>query len=106
MFELPNLHLHVVLVCFVDWQREILHVDVVEPVEPFRADHSELLVLVGCPTEQFLRVQELLINPEGTQRDTVIAEDLLLSDFVSVRDCEHCARRRHPLVRTSPTQNC
>ena len=34
-------------------------------VEPFRADRAELPVLFVQPIEQFLEVQELLVNPEG-----------------------------------------
>ena len=33
-------------------------------VKLFRASHSELLVLVVSPNEQFLEAQELLVNPE------------------------------------------
>ena len=33
-------------------------------VETFRAEHSELLVLVVYPVEQFLAVQELQVNLE------------------------------------------
>ena len=33
-------------------------------VEPFRAERSELLVLVVYPVEQFLGVQELQVNLE------------------------------------------
>ena len=46
-----------------EWQREIILVDDAKHVEPFRADRSELLVLVALPIEQFLEVQELLMNP-------------------------------------------
>ena len=34
--------------------------------EPFRADHSELLVPVVTQIEVFLKVQELQMNLEGT----------------------------------------
>ena len=63
MFELSNLHLHVIFVRLFyfwpkywqdfasqplridEWQQEILLVDGAGHVEPFRADHSELLML-------------------------------------------------------------
>ena len=43
-------------------------------VEPFRAEHSEPLLVVMQPVEQFPEVQELLVNPEGTCWDTVSVE--------------------------------
>ena len=43
-------------------------------VKLFRANHSELLVLVVSPNEQFLEAQELLVNPEGVYWDTISAK--------------------------------
>ena len=77
-------------------QREIILVDEAEDVE-----HSDLLVLV----EQFLEVQELVVNPECTHWDTVIATDLPQSETVSDGDLEHSAWGRPQLVRTLPLQN-
>ena len=74
-----------------EWQREVILVDDAEHVEPFRADRSELLVLVALPIEQFLEVQELLVDPEGMYCDTVTAKGLLLSETVSDGDLEHTA---------------
>ena len=83
MFKLPNLHLHVMIVCFAiscqridkasasqplhfgEWQQEILPFDGVAHVEPFRADRTELLVLVVQPLEPRLEVQELQVHFEG-----------------------------------------
>ena len=45
--------------------REIFFVDETKHVEQFRAEHSELPVVVGSPVEQFLEVQELQVNLEG-----------------------------------------
>ena len=66
-----------------DWQREILVVDDAKQVKPFRAEDSELLVLVVYPVELFLEVQELL--------DTVISKDLAQFESVSHGDLEHSA---------------
>ena len=52
-------------------------------VEPVRAVHSQHLVLVVNPIEQFLEVQELLVKPEGTCWGTAVAKDLHLSETVS-----------------------
>ena len=43
-------------------------------VKLFRASHSELLVLVVSPNEQFLKAQELLVIPEGVYWDTISAK--------------------------------
>ena len=48
-------------------------VDEAKHVEPFRAGHSELLVLVLSHIEQFPEVQELLVNLEGLNWGTVTA---------------------------------
>ena len=82
MFELSHLHPNIIIVHRISsWQRtdqilprsrfvsmsgkqEILLVDAAEHIEPFRADHSELLVLVVSQIEQFLEVQELQIHLE------------------------------------------
>ena len=42
--------------------REIFFVDETKHVEQFRAEHSERLVVVGYPVEQFLEVQELQVT--------------------------------------------
>ena len=47
-----------------EWQREIVFVVASKHVKLLRANHSELLVLVVSPNEQFLEAQELLVNPE------------------------------------------
>ena len=49
-----------------EWQQEILLVDREGHVEPFRADRSDLLVLVVQSIEPFLEVQELQARVEGT----------------------------------------
>ena len=83
MFELPDMQLHMKVVRFTascqstdkilprsrlilmnEWQREILHVVEEKHVEPFRAEHSELLVL-AVKLNSFFEVQELLADPEG-----------------------------------------
>ena len=46
-------------------QQQIVLVDGTGHVEAFRADRSELLVLVVSPIEQFLEVQELQVHFEG-----------------------------------------
>ena len=77
-----------------------------EPVEPFRTDRSELLVLVVWPIEQFLDIQGLLVNLEDMYRHTIIAKDLRLPDLVSDGDLEHSAWGCFQIVRTLPVQNC
>ena len=58
----------------------------VEHVEPFRADHSELLLLVVKPNEPLLEVQELHVHSEDVLLEAVIAKDSLRSDVV-LRTC-------------------
>ena len=57
-----------------EWQREIVFVVESKHVKLLRANHSELLVLVVSPDEQFLEAQELLVNPEGVYWDTISAK--------------------------------
>ena len=82
MFVLPHLHLHIIIVCFtiscqfidkvllrsrfilMSGSKNFSSLDGREHVEAFRADHSELLVLVVFPIEQFLGVQELQVHSE------------------------------------------
>ena len=59
-----------------EWQLEILLADAIEHVEPFRSDHSELLVRVVQPIEPLLEVQELQIHFEDMQQETVIASPM------------------------------
>ena len=70
-------------------------VDGAEHGEPFRADHSELLIFVlyqfVVSIEQFLEVQELLVYLEDMYWGIVISKELLRSDSVSKEDLEHCA---------------
>ena len=66
-----------------EWQREVFVVDDAKHVKPFRAEDSELLVLMVYPVELFLEVQELL--------DTVIFNNLPRSESESDGDLEHSA---------------
>ena len=59
---------------FVLIQQELLLVDEAEQDEPFRADHSELLVLVVLSFEPILHVQEVQVHFEGVLRDTVLCQ--------------------------------
>ena len=70
--------------------------DEAEHDEPFRADHSEFLVLVVLSFEPILHVQEVQVHFEGMLRDTVFAKDAHRSDLVSNGDCKHFARGRNP----------
>ena len=61
-------------------------------VKLFRASHSELLVLVVSPNEQFLEAQELLVNSEGVYWDTVSAKGVnsgLISDWLEAVNIVH-----------------
>ena len=58
----------------------------------FRASHSELLVLVVSPNEQFLEAQELLVIPEGVYWDTISAKGVnsgLISDWLEAVNMVH-----------------
>ena len=59
--------------------------------EPLRADHSELLVLVVKPIEEFLEVHGLQVNREGMYWDTPVTKDLNRCDSVSDGDLERSA---------------
>ena len=72
-----------------EWQQEIHLVDEAKFVEPFRADHSELLVILVFPIEQFLEVQEMLENLEGMYWGTPIAKDVPQSGWALDGDLEH-----------------
>ena len=72
-------------------QQEILLVDGAEHVEPFRADRTQLLVLVVQPVEKLLEVEELQVRVK-----TVIAKDSHRSGLVSVGNCSHFARGSLP----------
>ena len=77
-----------------EWQREIVFVVASKHVKLFRASHSELLVLVVSPDEQFLEAQELLVNPEGLYWDTVSAKGVnsgLISDWLEAVNIVHGA---------------
>ena len=59
-----------------------------------RANHSELLVLVVSPNEQFLEAQELLVNPEGVYWDTIHAKGVnsgLICDWLDAVNIVHGA---------------
>ena len=99
-FAFPNLHLHVVIVCFMISCASIDEVlprsriilmsgrknfsFLMEWSTSSRAGHSELLVLVVQTIEPILEVQALQVHFEDMQQDTVIAKDSLQSDLVSV----------------------
>ena len=60
----------------------------------FRANHSELLVLVVSPNGQFLEAQELLVNSECVYWDTISAKGVnsgLISDRLEAVNIVHGA---------------
>ena len=59
-----------------EWQREILLVDKVKHVEPFRAEHSTLLAFVEQPIKQFLEVQEVLLGHCNCQGFTPVFDGI------------------------------
>ena len=76
-------------------------------VKLFRASHSELLVLVVSPNEQFLEAQELLVNPDGVYWDTISAKGVnsgLIFDRLEAVNIVHGSRSQP--VRTLPMQKC
>ena len=57
-----------------EWQREIVFVVESKHVKLLRANHSELLVLIVSPDEQFLEAHDLVVNPEGVYWDAIHAK--------------------------------
>ena len=120
MFELPNLRLNIVIVCFANSCHSI---DKVLPRSRFKmmSGNKKFSLLVewctssrfalivhsfSCPLckkiEPLLAVQELQVTFECMRRDTVTARDSLRSDWISIGDCEHFPGASQ-LVRTLPT---
>ena len=85
--------------------REIFFVDETKHVEQFRAEHSELLVVVGYPVEQCLEVQELQVNLEGMYLGNCNCQGFTQPGSVSDGDLAYSARCRPQLVRTLPMPN-
>ena len=89
-----------------EWQREIVFVVESKHVKLFRANHSELLVPVVSPNEQFLEAQELLVNPEGVYWDTISAKGVDSGLMFDRLEAVNIVERRSQPVRTLPMPKC
>ena len=86
-----------------EWQREV---DEARHVEPFRAEHSELRVLLVQPIEQFLEVHELQLHLEKCVTGFCNCKGFTpRSELASDGYLEHSAWGRPQLVRALPVQN-